>query len=175
MAWNHHLYVGFQACTCWRIKSEQYVCFGEGCFEEIGGIWLYTRYQKSFYKCWKTCHIQESNFVHPAVLCVTIQGSQWGFSHLHCRMKRFTCRGTPLPSVVCVCWASTSPRSHIAPHAHCIFHFYIPFVCTSSPNSSGAAHRPLHESFSHCMVSSWLLTNAQKGGRHSERKLHDFE
>lgn len=85
--WNPHCFLGFQACTCWRTEVWTHSFIGERRFEEIGGIRFYTDIKSLSVQCVKIYCYWESNFVHPAVHCVTVFGSQSGLVNLRCRMK----------------------------------------------------------------------------------------
>lgn len=113
----------------------------------------------------KTYHCCESSFVHPAVLCVTMLGSQLGLTYLHCQMKRLTCRSTPMSTVLCICWGSMCPSSYVAPGTSVLFgysiFFFLPFLQTAQP-----LHMKLYMNiFLGCMVLLMTSDNCTEGRR----------
>ena len=113
----------------------------------------------------KTYHCCESSFVHPAVLCVTMLGSQLGLTYLHCQMKTLTCRSTPMSTVLCICWGSMCPSSYVAPGTSVLFGYSIFFFFyLFSKQLSHCIWNFTWIFFSAAWFSSWLLTTAQKEG-----------
>lgn len=149
--------IGFQVLTCWRTKSEQCSCAGEGMFEEIGGTWCYTRHQKSFYTMLEDVLLPRKQFCSSCLCTVSpLLGNNHILLMSPAKWRDSRAEVHPLCCVLLKRYLPTFIHGSAGP----VYYLCVRFACTFPPNSS-ALHTDLYVNiFLNCSGSShdfWQL------------------